>query len=65
MHYVLLALLALACTCSNAHAWGDSGHKIVRVIAFRQAQRALHQISKKLKGLTSDECPTAGNLVTK
>jgi hypothetical protein len=38
MPCVLIALFALACTCLNAHAWADTGHKIICEIAFRLAQ---------------------------
>src|SRR5258708_35560492 len=37
MRCLLLALMMLTAHISNAQAWGDSGHRVVCEIAFRQS----------------------------
>jgi len=48
MRCVLLASFALAWLCSDAHAWGDAGHKMICEIAFRLAQPDTRAAIRKL-----------------
>jgi hypothetical protein len=48
MRYVCVVMPALVSQCSNALAWGDEGHKIVREIAFRLAQPDTRAAVRKL-----------------
>lgn len=48
MRCILLVMLALVAQFSNAHAWGDEGHRIVCEIAFRLAQADTRAAVRKL-----------------
>ncbi|WP_407154818.1 S1/P1 nuclease [Bradyrhizobium sp. STM 3557] len=48
MRIFVLATLTLALLCGQAHAWGDTGHKVVCEIAFRLAQPDTRAAIRKL-----------------
>src|SRR4029077_2727413 len=48
MRILVLAFLALVLISSEAHAWGDTGHKVVCEIAFRLAQADTRAAIRKL-----------------
>jgi S1/P1 Nuclease len=53
MRHILLALMALFPTSSNARAWGDEGHKVICEIASRLVQPDTRAEIKKL--ISTDE----------